>query len=88
MKAVKIRDLEDYKGHAALYRCEPPLDGHEYVVVSKVNNMTYGFRIHETYAFPADESGEVTDWEELDCSRRGEHSHADVLANAGYTVEF
>lgn len=87
-RATKIRDLEEYRGDAALYRLEPAYEGNEFVMVSTVHENVGGvYRVDETYAFPADAAGEVTDWAELDCSRKGHHTHADILANAGYVVE-
>lgn len=41
----------------------------------------------ETYIFPADESGKVVYWGELDGSYRGGMDHAQALTNAGYTIE-
>ena len=66
----------------ALYELDPPLDGNLLVVVSKVHSRL----IHETYVFPANSYGDITDWAELQCSMRGEYSHEEVLAFAGYTV--
>jgi hypothetical protein len=40
----------------------------------------------ETYIFGCDPTGEITDWEELPGSYKGGMSHAEALANAGYTI--
>lgn len=68
----------------ALYRLDPPLDGHELVIVSAVPHVFGG--PPETYIFPGNEDGEVTDWVELEGSFRGAMDHARALAGAGYTV--
>jgi hypothetical protein len=69
-------------GDAALYELSVPCDGHKFVVVSKVNHAW----ATETFMFPADSTGEITEWLEMDYSRSGIHSHADILAIAGYAV--
>lgn len=68
---TKIRKLSNFKGDAALYR----LDDGSYVAVSAIN--TYGGP--ETLVFPADESGEVTDWLEIG-GGRGYLDHEEALA--------
>ena len=77
--------LPDYRGDAALYRLDPPLDGVSLVVVSAVNDPDW-FGIHETFIFPADAEGEIVDFAELHGSTRGTTSHAEALENAGYTI--
>ena len=59
MIASYVKALPGFTGDARLYRCDPPLDGHGYVVVSAVNAMYTG---PETYIFPSDPNGRVTDW--------------------------
>jgi hypothetical protein len=77
-----------------LYKLDPPIsepdwededviNQHEYVVVSAVVACIGG---PETYIFPADENGEITDWGELKGSFQGALDHELALANAGYTV--
>jgi hypothetical protein len=65
----------------------------EYVVVSAVTldfgGMMRGQSIYnstETYIFPADETGEITDWGELDGSMKGTLKHSEALREAGYEV--
>ena len=71
-------------GEMRLYKLDPPLDGSvAYVVVSATVAMFSG---PETYIFPADSDGEITDWGELEGSYRGGLDHAEALANAGYAV--
>ena len=91
--ATLIRDeLPDFRGHAALYRVEPPIEGYEpwdetkqapkysYVVVSAVSVLG----TPETYMFGANEHGEIVDWGELPGSQKGTLSHTQVLTEAGY----
>lgn len=41
----------------------------------------------ETYAFPADETGDCLSWAELPGSMKGEWTHADVLREMGYEFD-
>lgn len=85
MKAILVKDnLQNFNGHAALYRMEPPLDGHEFVIASASKAMFTG---PETYIFPADADGEVVSWAEMEGSYRGGLSHAKAFAGAGYSIE-
>lgn len=84
--ATLIADkLKGFAGHARLYRLTPALEVngklHDLVVVSATIIPTTGI---ETYIFPADSSGRVTDWEELPGSTSGTLSHEEALRNAGY----
>ena len=84
------RDLPEFVGHASLYGVLPGVayddDGvmhtTNYVIVSAVHDHL----IHETFIFPADESGSVIDWGELDGSLRGTTSHRKALEGAGYKL--
>ena len=84
------RDLPEFVGHASLYGVLPGVaydaDGvthtTNYVIVSAVHDHP----IHETYILPADESGSVIDWGELDGSLRGTTSHRKALEGAGYKL--
>ena len=89
--ATLIREhLPEFVGRASLYRIFPEVaydaDGVKhttnYVVVSAVHDHL----IHETFIFPADESGSVIDWGELDGSLRGTTSHQKALEGAGYKL--
>ena len=89
--ATLIRgDLPEFVGHASLYRIFPEAAYHadgvkhttNYVIVSAVHDHL----IHETFIFPADESGSVIDWDELDGSLRGTTSHRKALEGAGYKL--
>ena len=90
--ATLIRgDLPEFVGHAALYRIFPEVAYHadgvmpttNYVIVSAVHDHL----IHETFIFPADESGSVIDWGELDgSSRRRAIPHQEALEDAGYNI--
>lgn len=83
-KAFLLKDnlAGTYRGHAALYRMEPPHEGHELVIVSAVNTDT----AYETYLFPGDASGKITDYAELSGSIKGTTDHAKALAEASYEI--
>lgn len=85
MKAERLSTKmpSDTMGEWRHYRLSPPLEGHEYVIVSASTVLLSG---PETYIFPADEKGNVTDWAELDGSFRGDRDHNRALRSAGYTV--
>ena len=84
------RDLPEFVGHASLYGVLPGVaydaDGvthtTNYVIVSSVHDHL----MHETFIFPADESGSVIDWGELDGSLKGTTSHRKALEGAGYKL--
>ena len=85
-----LEDLPEFVGHASLYGVLPGVaydaDGvmhtTNYVIVSSVHDHL----MHETFIFPADESGSVIDWGELDGSLRGTTSHRKALEGAGYKL--
>lgn len=93
--ATLIRDnLPDFRGHAALYRCNPPIEDyepwekgqqqkrHEYIIASATTILG----APETYLFPSNAEGEVVAWGELPGSQKGTLSHDQVLTDAGYFV--
>lgn len=92
-QAILVKDnLPKFRGHAALYKMNPPLvetnyEGvvteHAFVVVSATDVMYSG---PETYIFAADQDGHIEDGGELDGSYRGGLDHDLALANAGYEV--
>lgn len=87
--ATKVKDLTGFTGHASLYKLSEPMDGDDtdevftHVVVSSTVAMFTGA---ETYIFPANEEGDVTDWGELRGSYRGGMLHETALLGAGYEV--
>lgn len=81
--ATKVRDLENFKGKAALYKLSKRLKFYDYVVVSSVTMSGED----ETYIFGADENGHVVEWIELSGSQRGVYNHETVLNNAGYELK-
>lgn len=81
--ATKVRDLDTFRGMAALYKLSEPLKDFEYVVVSAVDNQW----ATETYIFGSSENGRVSDWFELPGSSRGVYNHETALNNAGYEVK-
>lgn len=81
-----IKKLDSFTGDAALYLLSEPLvgydgDSHDWVVVSATTVLE-----PETYIFPSDGDGKVTNWGELDGSYRGGLSHSEALEGAGYKV--
>ena len=83
--ATLIKDIPPGRnaGHWKHYRLsDTDLSPSGYVIVSAMA-MYSG---PETYIFPADEAGKVTDWGELDGSYRGGLDHDAALTGAGYTV--
>lgn len=92
--------LEGFRGEVNLYRLDPPLEGHEYVIVSAVElpdlalsmdsllNAVGGYPIatEETYIFGSDSEGKVVDWSELPGSIKDTKDHAEALREAGYEV--
>ena len=81
--ATYIKDSNDnMSGDARLYRLDPPHDGEDLVIVSGIDN---GHR-HETYIFPANEQGQVTDWLELEGSFQGSIDHDKALRGLGYEI--
>lgn len=91
--ATFIKQCEGFRGVASLYRLDPPLEArdwrnnlegtYEYVIVSAADDKFSG---PETYLFPADETGEIVNWDELDGSYKGGFDHARALAGAGYLI--
>lgn len=63
-----------------VYRLDPPYEGQEYVVVSGIS----GPYAVETYIFPGDETGDITDFGELPGSFRGGVDHTFALKGPGY----
>lgn len=65
-----------------LYRLDPPIDDHEYVVVSSVSEA-FDTGKPETMVFAADKDGEIVDWADLAVARNSE-DHAEALSLLGY----
>jgi hypothetical protein len=68
------------------YRLDPPLDGKEYVVVSALN-VAFDHKAAETFIFPANKTGDITGWLEMEGSFRGAADHAEALRRAGYEIQ-
>lgn len=90
--AVPVPFTNNYGYTKELYRLSPPLSGedwegeeyeHRYVIASGANVPYSG---PETYLFPANEKGEITDWRELEGSFRGGIDCDRAIENAGYVV--
>ncbi len=93
--AHKIKSLDGFRGEAVLFRMEPPLENHEYVVVSAItprpleglSSLGYADMFQpETYIFGADPDGHVTAWGELPGSFKGAMDIPRALAQAGYEI--
>lgn len=83
-KAIEVqRTAKDKAIQQRVYQLDPPLSGHEYVVVSAAIVPLSG---PETYIFPSDAAGTVTAWGELDGSYRGGLDHAEAMRRAGYEI--
>ncbi len=85
-KAILVEDyLKGFNGYAALYRLSPAYKSQtQFVVVSTAHAFMTGV---ETYIFPSDDKGKVTDWGELKGSYRGGSSHAKALQGMGYELK-
>ena len=91
--ATYLRDVTNYRGHASLYRLDPPAslgrwasssdDAADHVIVSAIDVPDSG---PETYIFAADQHGKVTNWGELEGSFQGGLDHERALRDAGYEV--
>jgi len=101
MKAVYMGICNVKKGRdQRVFMMDPPHQGHEFVMVSARNFDEFNARFQsgatsylsfdsmsdETYIFGCDSKGEVVSWRELEGSYKGGMSHAQALANAGYTI--
>lgn len=66
-----------------LWKLSEKLDGNTYIVTS----IAKRFAGEEVYIFPADSSGKITSFGELDGSTKGTIHHETALNNAGYQIE-
>lgn len=80
--ATFVKQNDDMRSDARMYRLDPPLDKKSQVLVSaaSISDST------ETYIFPCDDDGNVTSWVEMRGSQKDTLSHAKVLSDLGYTV--
>ena len=83
-----VKQMDGWRGDAALYRLSPPMAGvdgwaFDHVIVSAVIAIGSG---PETYLFGCDENGENIDFSELPGSFRGDRDHATALNGAGYSI--
>ncbi|MCK9597652.1 MAG: hypothetical protein M0R06_01350 [Sphaerochaeta sp.] len=95
--ATFIKNLKGFQGEARLYKLSEPIEYDydweaekntkktEFVVVSAIS-AAFDTSRPETYIFPADESGEVLDWSELEGSYRGGTNHTRALKKGGWEV--
>lgn len=79
----------DYGTHR-WYRVSPPVvyrDGVTDFIVTSASYIDDDYlSVNETYVFPADDTGEVIDWGEIEGSFRGDTDHGEALRRAGYTL--
>lgn len=93
--ATFVKRLTGFNGDARLYRLSKPIeyqdwdsDKDEYVTKYSefvvVSAASVPFSGPETYVFPADAEGKITDWGEIGASQKGHVSHETVLQESGY----
>ena len=70
MKATFLRKIEGFED-GRLYELQPPRGELQFILVSGIANA-WGT---ETYIFPANAEGKITDWGELEGSFRGAVDH-------------
>ena len=80
MKLTFVRELAGWTNDARLYKT----DGEpNHVIVSGA----WAYSGPETYIFPANSAGQVTDWAEMEGSFRGEIDHERAIREAGWTLQ-
>lgn len=80
--ATQLKIIPTATGSVGLYQLDPPWMGIKYVAVSGARTA-FG---RETAIFPAEEDGNVLDWEEMPGSFKGAIDHAAALEGLGYDV--
>lgn len=93
MKTAKfIKQIEPAAGDMRLYKLSEPVkvndwedepETTEYVAVSAV---IAAFTGPETYIFPANGEGKITEWGEMEGSYRGGLNHARALEGLGFVI--
>jgi hypothetical protein len=82
--------LTGFRGDAALYRLDPPMEDETVLVIASAVDLDFGgfhpanYRTSETMVFPATEDGEIADWGEIGFAAH--KSHADALKDMGYDI--
>lgn len=97
--AFHIRDIGGFRGHASLYKLDPPfvsVDGldadqiemHEYVIVSAVDlpSVLSSYHSCETYVFPANADGQIVDFGEI-AGVKDVKDHQMALDEIEYRIE-
>lgn len=88
MIARFVRTLSGFIGGPSdLFRCDPPMDGHEYVIARRgpLNDEPYVAFYATTYH--ASGAAIVSSWDWLSASRTDTRDVDATLRAAGYTVE-
>ena len=99
--AELIKDVSaDFRGNAKLYKLSSPVRYIErrflpentaqerqtkFVILSSVE-LTLDHGGSETFIFPADASGKIQSWQELEGSSKGKVSHDVVLGLVGFNL--
>lgn len=79
--AIRLREWTDEVGTKILWRCSPPLAGHEHIVTSAID---VGPHHQETLIFPATPDGDWTADSQLPGSYVGGVDHDEAIKRAGY----
>ena len=83
---IKRQGNPNTNGDQVIAKCDPPMCGRHYYVCSRAISRAFDTGQAETYLFPCDEAGDITDWGELPGSFQGEMNHEQAFQNAGYTL--
>lgn len=87
MKATRIKalpGLNNYSYEVVLFKVEPPIDGHDFVV--SVEGGSPYFCRPETRLYPSNNNGALDPTKELS-ALHGKMSHTEVFRQIGYEVE-
>jgi hypothetical protein len=94
--ATFVKSMEGFAGQAELFKLSNTITGHKYNAHMERENIPTGFVIvsaantfdrgPETFIFPADSTGTILSWGELDGSLYDELDIDKALQGAGYKV--
>lgn len=86
MKAILLADSNGHNpNRRAIYLMKPPYMGQDLIVLSTVCNRL----VKETYIFPGTYTKTeiiITDWTDLEGSKRGVFTDREILHNIGYDI--
>jgi 16S rRNA G966 N2-methylase RsmD len=89
MKTATILKRPTNDNNQILVKLDPPFNNWDYEDVPHVSLALISCGAcwaNETYAFRADEEGQIIDWSELSMSRKGYRDHYRMLQESGYTL--